>query len=199
MEGYASLTATEDVGHLMRAVYAYPGEPQVRAGLQTLAKVFLRPGEVRTLQWADVDLKAALFTIPGQRMKMGRDHLVPLSHQMVEILKALKRWTGRSDLVFPGLRQDGRPLSENVFRSALETAGIPRDRHTRHGFRKTASTLLNEGGWNRDWIERQLAHVSGDIRGIYNKAEWLEGRREMLQAWSDQIDSMVNDLDALLV
>ena len=197
--GYAALTSPEDVGHLMRAVWAYRGEPQVRAALQTLAHTFLRPGEVRTMRWSDVDLDAAMVTIPGERMKMGRDHVVPLSRQMVEILTDLRTWTGDGDLVFPGLRRDGRPLSENVFRSALETAGISRDRHTPHGFRKTASTLLNEEGWNRDFIERQLAHVSGDVRGIYNKAEWMDGRRNMLQAWSDQIDSMVEDLDAMLV
>lgn len=193
------LTNLEEIGGLIRAIRGFRGEPSTRAGLLTLAYTFLRQGEVRHMRWADVDLNGALIRIPGERMKRDRDHLVPLAQQMVELLREQHRWSGRDDLVFPGLRP-GRPLSENTFGAALRALGISPLRHKPHGFRTTASTLLNEAGWNRDWIERQLAHVEGNtVRAAYNAAEYLDGRRLMMQAYADKLDNLAeDDLDILL-
>jgi integrase len=120
----------------------------------------------------------------------GRPHLVPLSAQAVQILGA--HWQARlsDDLVFPGLR-GGRPISDNTINAALRRLGYDKTEMTGHGFRRTASTILNEQGWNRDWIERQLAHVEKDkVRRAYNAAEYLEGRASMMQAWADWLDDL---------
>lgn len=187
----AAVTDPEKVGALMRAIKDYPGDPSTRAGLLLLAYTFLRPGEVRHLRWSDVDWKAARITVPADRMKLPRAHVVPMSRQVVELLEWMMKISGRGELILPGLRTPTRPISEVTMNAALRRLGFTKEEATPHGFRTTASTLLNEGGWNRDWIERQLAHVEGNaVRRAYDRAEHIEGRTQMMQAYADLLDDL---------
>lgn len=155
-------------------------------GLLTLTAV--RPGELRQAPWAEFDLERATWTIPAERMKARRPHVVPLPRQAVAILRQLQEITGRYELVFAGANPQ-RPMSENTVNKALRLMGYE-GRQTGHGFRHLLSTELNGRGYNKDWIERQLAHGDTDeIRGTYNHAAYVEQRREMMQAWADSIDA----------
>ena len=154
------------------------------------ALVFCRPGEVRHAEWAEVDLDAAEWRIPAEKMKMKRVHIVPLARQTVELLRFLRELTGRQKWLFPSARGDGRPMSENTVRIALRSMGYTNDDMTPHGFRAMASTRLNEMGWSPDVIERQLAHAErNQVRAAYNHAEYLDERRRMMQAWADWLDA----------
>ena len=161
-----------------------------RGAIQLLALTAVRPGELRAAPWVEFDLDAATWTIPAERMKARRAHVVPLPRQAVAILRQLHQITGKYPLVFAGRHDTARPMSENTVNLALQAIGY-KDRQTGHGFRHLLSTELNGRGYNRDWIERQLAHGDQDeIRAVYNKAQYLEQRREMMQAWADSIDAL---------
>lgn len=161
-----------------------------RHAIRLLALTAVRPGELRAAPWAEFDLDAATWTIPKERMKARRDHSVPLPRQAVAILRQLQEVTGGYALVFAGRNNTNRPMSENTINKALADAGY-KDKQTGHGFRHLLSTELNGRGYNRDWIERQLAHGDADeIRDTYNHATYLEQRREMMQAWADSVDAL---------
>jgi integrase len=161
-----------------------------RCAIRLLALTAVRPGELRTAPWSEFDLDAATWTIPKERMKARRAHVVPLPRQAVAILRQLKEISGGYALLFPGQQNPDRPMSENTINKALRLMGYE-DRQTGHGFRHLLSTELNGRGYNRDWIERQLAHGDADeIRDTYNHATYLEQRREMMQAWADSIDAL---------
>lgn len=188
---HASITDRVRVGGLLRAIDAYHGTFVVICALRLSALTFVRPGELRQWEWAEIGEEGALWRIPAEKMKMGAPHLVPLSVQAQGILEELWPLTGGGRYVFPSARGGGRCMSENAVRVALRTLGFTNQEMTAHGFRSMASTLLNEEGWNRDWIERQLAHAERDaVRGAYNYAEYLPGRREMMQAWADLLDRL---------
>lgn len=189
--GFAGITNPKEVGELLKAIKSdRKCEPQVRAGLLLSAYLFPRNTELRGMRWDEIDWTRAMWEVPGLRMKMGRDHLIPLPTQAIAVLKDIRRWTGRSPLVLPAPRDPQRMLSDNTFNLALRRLGFGNDRHVHHGFRTTASTNLNEMGWNRDWIERQLAHVeSNRVRSSYNKAEYIDQRAEMMQAYADWLDA----------
>lgn len=190
---HAGITDPKRIGQLMRAIRAYQGEPQVRVALLLSAYLFPRNTELRGMRWDEIDWKEALWSIPGSRMKMGRDHVIPLPTQAVALLREIKPWTGRSALVIPSPRDPAKMVSDMTFNAALRRLGFPKDVHVHHGFRVTASTTLNELGFNRDWIERQLAHVTGNtVRGTYNKAEYLPGRTAMMQTYADWLDSQAD-------
>lgn len=167
----------------------YPGRPYVRLGLELLVLTFVRPGELRLARWEEVDFKNALWNIPAARMKMKRPHVVPLSDRAIDILNELMQYTGTGELLFPSIRSPHKPLSDVTFLKALNILGYKDGKKiTPHGFRHTASTVLNDHGFNRDHIERQLAHVEqSKIRGVYNHAEYLTQRREMMQWYSDHL------------
>jgi integrase len=153
--------------------------------------VFVRPGELRRANWSEIDLDAAEWRIPAHKMKSRAVHIVPLSKQAVEILRELQPLTGGKQYVFPGVRSPKRPMSENTVLGALRRMGYTTEQMTGHGFRSMASTLLNEQGWHRDAIERQLAHGERDpVRAAYNYAEHLPERRKMMQAWADYLDAL---------
>ena len=157
--------------------------------VRLLTLTAVRPGELRQAPWPEFDLDAAVWTIPAARMKARRPHIVPLPRQAVAILRQLHEITGRYSLVFAGANPE-RPMSENTINKALRLAGYG-GRQTGHGFRHLLSTELNGRGYNKDWIERQLAHGDSDeIRGTYNHAAYVEQRREMMQAWADSIDAV---------
>ncbi len=189
---YPGLTNPDGVGRLMRSIKSlHDGEPTTRWGLLLLAYTFQRPGEVRNLRWADVDWAGARIDIPSERMKMKRPHAIPLSTQALKVLKEAHDHTGGGELILPGYRSTKRPISDATLSAALARLGYSKDAHVPHGFRTTASTLLNEAGWNRDWIERQLAHVEKNaIRRAYNRAEFFDGRTQMMQAYADMLDQL---------
>jgi len=188
---HATITDPDRIGELLRAIDAYAGDYVTRAALLLAPLVFVRPGELRHAEWAEIDLDAGEWRIPADKMKMRAPHIVPLASQAVATLRDLQPLTGSGRYVFPGARSRKRAMSENTVNAALRRMGFDKGTMTGHGFRSMASTLLNEQGWNRDAIERQLAHAERDaIRAAYNYAEHLPERRKMMQAWADYLDSM---------
>lgn len=161
-----------------------------RMAVRLLLLTGVRPGELRHAPWNEFDLESATWTIPAARMKARRPHIVPLPRQAVATLVELKEITGSYPIAFPGRNNRERPQSENTVNKALHQIGYE-GRQTGHGFRHLLSTELNSRGYNRDWIERQLAHGDQDeIRDTYNHAHYLDQRRQMMQAWADQIDAL---------
>jgi integrase len=186
-----SITEPKAVGALMRAIEDYQGNFVTRCAMRLAPLVFTRPGELRKAEWAEFDFEHAEWRLPKERMKMREQHIVPLSRQAVAILRDLQPLTGRSQFVFPSVRTRLRPMSDNTVNAGLRRLGYGKEEMTGHGFRSTASTLLNEQGWSRDAIERQLAHGERDaVRAAYNYAEHLPERRRMMQAWSDYLDTL---------
>jgi integrase len=187
----AAITDPAKVRDLLRAIEGYDGQPATAAALRLLPHVFLRQGELRRGRWAEIDWDAALWRVPADRMKMKREHLVPLSVQSIAILEWLKEISGGGEYMFPALGPKHRPISENTLGCALRTLGYGPDVMVPHGFRTMASTLLHELGYETRDIELQLAHAdSNKIRGIYNRAERMKERTKMMQQWSDYLDSL---------
>ncbi|MGO9930435.1 MAG: tyrosine-type recombinase/integrase [Steroidobacteraceae bacterium] len=187
----AAITDPAKVGELLRAIEGYEGQPATIAALRLAPHVFLRPGELRRGRWAEIDFKNAVWRIPSDRMKMRRDHLVPLSLQSISILTGLAEMTGGGEFMFPAIGTQPRPISENSLGGALRRLGYGPDQMVAHGFRSMASTLLHELGYDSRDVELQLAHAdSNKIRGIYNRSERIKERIKMMQAWSDYLDSL---------
>ena len=188
----ASLTDPKEVGALMRAIQGFRGTHVVACALQLSPYVFLRPGELRKLEWQFIDFEKEQITIPAENMKMKQKHIVPLSKQAMAILKDVQALTGQGKYVFPSIRNPSRPMSENTINVSLQRLGYDTsNQHCAHGFRSTASTLLNELGYNPDYVESQLAHkVGNDVRGAYNHAQYLEQRKAMMQHWADYLDGL---------
>ena len=163
---FAAITEPKLAGELMRAIFGYTGHPTTVAALKMAPLVFVRPGELRKAEWVEVDLVGAEWRIPGDKMKMGVDHIVPLSTQALSILQSLHPITGHARYVFPSLRSDERPMSENTINAALRGMGYCKEIHTAHGFRAMARTILDEVlGERVDYIEHQLAHTVKDPNG----------------------------------
>jgi integrase len=178
----AAITDARKFGTLLRAIDAFDGQPSTRIALQLLALLFPRPGELRLAEWTEFDLERAVWSIPASRMKMRRPHQMPLSRQAVELLGAL-RSTSRGNFLFAGVRSPSRPISDGTLNAALRRLGYAKDEATGHGFRATASSLLNESGkWHPDAIERQLAHIEGNsVRAAYARGEHWDERVSMMQ------------------
>lgn len=180
----------DEIPALLKAVAATPAMTLAKLSVSLLLLTGVRPGELRLAPWAEFDLDSALWIIPPARMKMRRPHLVPLPKQAVAILREIHAMTGHRRLVFPGRSNHEKPMCENTVNNCLVKAGY-KGRQDGHGFRHLISTELNGRGYNRDWIERQLAHGDSDeIRATYNHATYLDQRRAMMQAWADEIDRM---------
>lgn len=193
---YGAITDPVGAGELMRAVDDYQGAGLTSLALRLAPHVFVRPGELRHAEWAEIDWDKAVWTIPGSKTKMRKDHHVPLSRQAIAILREAEL-VGSSGFIFPSLRTRARPMSENTLNAALRRMGYTSDQMTSHGFRAMASTLLNEcGKWSPDAIERALAHGDGDkVRAAYHRgAHWKE-RVEMAQWWSDHLDRLRKGAD----
>lgn len=195
----AALLDSTAVGQLMRAAYDYPGQPVTRAALILSALLFQRPGNMRHMEWVEVDLDAAMWTIPAAKMKRtvygklnGRPHFVPLPSQAVNILRDLVPLTGNSPYVFPSLVSLKRPMSENTVRVALRRMGFANDDMTPHGFRAMARTIMVEQlNIHPDVIEAQLAHgKSGPLGAAYDRAQFMEQRRQMMNLWADYLDKL---------
>lgn len=189
---HAALTSPRAVGGLMRAIDGFMGGFVTLCALKLSALTFVRPGELRHAEWDEFDLAGATWSIPGRKMKMGTDHIVPLSAQAVAILRELHDVTGHGDYVFPSERGGSRPMSENTINGALRRLGFTKEEMTAHGFRAMARTLLDEElGFRPDFIEHQLAHAVKDPNGrAYNRTAHLAERRKMMQAWTDYLDKL---------
>ena len=189
---HAAITEPKALGALLRAIEGLEGTFVVSCALRLTPLLLVRPGELRHMEWGEVDREAGLWTIPGKKMKMGRDHSVPLANQTLSILDELKLLTGGERYVFPANRGRGRPMSENTVNAALRRLGYGKDEVTAHGFRATARTLLDEVlGERPDIIEHQLAHAVRDPNGrAYNRTAHLPERRQMMQRWADYLESL---------
>jgi len=186
----AALTNPKEIGRLLRAIDGHQGQPTTKAALLLSALLFVRPGEMRMAEWAEIDFDRKLWIVPQHKTKMRRDHMVPLSRQAIAIVRDLKNFTGDGRYVFPSIRSRSRPMSENTVNFAIRDLGFGKEEMTAHGFRAMASTALNELGWRSDVIEYQLAHVDGSVRGIYNRAKYLPERTKMMQAWANYLDKL---------
>ena len=198
-KNHPAITEPKLLGQLMRSIAAYAGHPAAVAALKLTPLVFVRPGELRTAEWAEFDLDAAEWRIPGSKMKMKNDHIVPLSTQSIEILRSVHPLTGHGQFVFPSLRTGERPMSENTINSALRGMGYPKEVHTAHGFRATARTIMDEVlGERPDLIEHQLSHIVKDPNGrAYNRTAHLPARRVMMQRWADYLDKLAAGADVI--
>ncbi len=179
-----------DLPEFLNNLDTYKGNLITQLALKLILLTFVRTRELREAKWKEFDLDRAEWRVPAERMKMGVEHIVPLSSQAVNILQQLKPLTGKSELVFPGERSLKKPVSENTMLYAMYRMGYHK-RATVHGLRATASTILNESGFNPDAIERQLAHIPKDeVRAAYHRAKYLEERRHMMQWWADFLDGL---------
>ncbi len=195
---HAAVTDPRQLGDLLRALWTYRGGFVVASALKLAPLVFVRPGELRNAEWQEIDLDAATWCIPAHKMKMRQAHIVPLSTQVVAILRELEPLTGRGQYVFPSPRTPRRCMSENATTAALRALGYSGDTMTAHGFRSTASTLLHEQGYPSDVIERQLAHrESNAVKDAYNRAAHLPERVKMMQAWADYLDGLRKGADVV--
>ena len=187
----AAITDPEKVGTLMRAIDEYSGEFAVRCALKFMALTFCRPVEILHAEWSEFDFSDRLWRIPASKMKMSRDHLVPLSKQAIAVLETMRPYSGEGQYVFPGLRRGKAVMRSQTLVAALRRMGFGKEETCAHGFRAMASTLLNEQGYPPDVIERQLAHVpNNQVRAAYNRAEYLPERRKMMDEWASYLDAL---------
>ncbi len=189
---HAAVTDPKEVAPLLKAIDGYQGHFVVKCALRLAPLFFVRPGELRNAEWAEIDLNEAVWNIPAHKMKMKQAHIVPLCTQAIEILTELKQLTGASKHVFPSGRSLARPMSNNAILAALRRMGYDKDTMTGHGFRAMARTILDEVLQVRpDYIEHQLAHAVRDPNGrAYNRTAHLDKRREMMQLWADYLDGL---------
>jgi integrase len=188
----AAIVGPKAYGALLRSIISYEGSPETLVALELLALTFVRPGELRSAEWSEFDLDAALWSIPEEKMKMRRPHRVPLAPRAVAILLNLTAITGWGRFLFPSVRSTTRCMSENTINAALRRLGFRQDEMTAHGFRSAASSILNESGlWNPDAIERQLAHVDNDgVRRAYARADFWDERVRMMNWWADKCEEL---------
>jgi integrase len=189
---HPALTDPIAVGGLMRAIDGFTGSFVTLCALKLSAMTLVRPGEIRHAEWTEIDLDASTWSIPGRKMKMGIDHIVPLAAQAVVILRELQAVTGRGVYVFPSERGESRPMSENTINAALRRMGFTKEEMTAHGFRAMARTMLDEVlGFRPDYIEHQLAHAVKDPNGrAYNRTAHLPERCKMMQKWADYLGKL---------
>ena len=188
----AAITEPKKFGGLLRAIDSFDGQPTTQAGLKLIALLFPRPGELRTAEWNEFDVEAAVWTIPAAKTKMRREHRIFLAPQALDIVEKLRPITGHRKLMFPGFLSSDKPISENTLNGALRRLGYGQDEMTSHGFRASASTLLDESGkWSPDAIERQLAHVeNNDVRRAYARGEHWAERVKMMVWWANYLDHL---------
>ena len=174
----------------MRHINVYPHNV-IRCALKFSALTFCRPGEIRKAEWTEIDWEKLEWQVPGEKMKMKLDHVVPLAQQTIEVLKELQQLTGKQKWLFPSARCDGRCMSENAVRVALRSMGYRNEDMCPHGFRSMASTTLYANKFSSDLVERQLAHAERNkVKGAYNRYEYIDERREMMQWYADWLDSL---------
>lgn len=195
---FSAIVEPPKAKELMRSIFGYEGHPYTVAALKLSPLLFVRPGELRSAEWVEIDLKVAEWRIPASKMKMRVDHIVPLSRQAIEILSSVHKLSGHGRFVFPSLRTGERCMSENTVNAALRGMGYAKDVHTAHGFRAMARTIMDEVMGERvDLIEHQLAHAVKDPNGrAYNRTAHLPARKEMMQRWANYLDKLRIDGEA---
>jgi integrase len=188
----AAIIDPEKFGGLLRAIDRFDGQPTTIAALKLMALLFPRPGELRFAEWTEFDFDKSIWIIPAAKTKMRREHRIFLARQVVEILEDLRKITGHRKFLFPSFHGAAKPISENTLNTALRRMGYGQDEMTSHGFRASASTMLNESGkWHPDAIERQLAHVeSNDVRRAYSRGPFWDERVRMMPWWADYLDQL---------
>ena len=187
----AAITEPAKVAQLLRNCDSYEGYFPIICALRLAPLVFVRPTELRAAEWSEFNFESKEWRIPAQRMKRKQMHIVPLAKEAMAILEELHAYSGSGKYLFPSIRTETRPLSDATLLNALRRMGYAKDEMCTHGFRSIASTLLNELGYNRDWIERQLAHGErNDVRAAYNYAEYLPERRRMMEEWADYLTNL---------
>lgn len=193
---YAAITEPLALGKLLIAIDGFSGTPAVKSALQLSALLFQRPGEIRHMEWVDINWNDEQWEIPATKMKMKHSHIVPLSRQSLVILRHMESLKKNSHFVFPSARGASRPLSENGVRTALRSMGYDNQTITPHGFRATARTILDEHlSYRPDFIEHQLAHTVKDPNGrAYNRTKYLPQRKEMMQKWADYLDELKSNI-----
>ena len=196
---YAAITEPKQAGDLMRSIHSYTGHPYAVAALKLAPLVFLRPGELRSAEWSEIDLDKSEWRIPAEKMKLRVEHMVPLSTQAVAILRSVHPMTGHGKFVFPSIRTGDRCMSENTINAALRSMGYSKDVMTGHGFRAMARTIMDEVLEERvELIEHQLAHAVKDPNGrAYNRTAHLPARRAMMQRWADYLDKLRAGADVI--
>jgi len=186
----------EELPSFLNALNNYTGYTLTKYALQLIVYTFVRPGELRSAEWEDIDLEKAIWRIPAEKMKMKEEHIVPLSTQAITLLNNIKKLTGKYKLVFPGSHDNRKMMSENTLTYAIRKR-LDFDA-TAHGFRTVASTTLNEAGFRIDVIERQLAHGDRNkVRAAYNRSQYLAERTEMMQWYSDYLDGLKNNTNVI--
>jgi integrase len=188
----APIVKEKPFGALLRSIADYEGAPETRSALELLALTFVRPGELRSAEWREFDLERALWVIPAEKMKMRRDHRVPLAPRAVELLRNLHSIMGKGRFLFPSVRSAARCMSEITLNAALRRLGFKPEEMTSHGFRAAAASIMNESGqWNADAIEAQLAHVDGNaVRRAYARADYWDERVKMMAWWAGKCDEL---------
>lgn len=197
---YPTITDPKEIGKLLRAIDIYKGTYTVRCALQIMPYLALRPGNIAKMEWSEIDFEKAILTIPAGKMKMKRDHLVPLVPQVVDILRELKKLTGRGQFCFSTSRTGNSELSENTLRMALFRLGYAKEEIVPHGFRAMFTTLSEENievhGFNSDVIEKCTAHEpKNKVRAAYNRAEYWQSRVKLMNWWADFLDQHKNQME----
>lgn len=188
---FAAIIDPSEFGQLLVDIENYNGEPSICYALRILPYVFVRSGELRGAKWSEINFDKAEWIIPAERMKKRRPHIVPLAPQVLKLFDEGRKYSGNSDLVFPSTMSKTRCISDVGLLNALRRMGYARDKMCIHGFRASASTLLNEMGYRADLIEAQLAHAeTNSVRAAYNKAQWIPERRKMMCEWADYLDEL---------
>jgi integrase len=190
VQSYAAITDEVDFGNLMASLYDYAGWPTVRLGMIYTSLTASRPGMVRLAEWPEFDMAAKVWTVPAERMKMRREHRVPLSRQAIAVIEEIRPITGRDRFVFASMHDGDKAISENAMNSALRRMGYTQEEHVSHGFRSSFSTIMNKRRYDPELIEVSLAHKDTSVRGIYNRGDYLEERAVLMQAWADLIDEL---------
>ncbi len=189
-ENYAHTTDPKVLTQVLKAIDSYTGDISTKKALELAPYIFLRSKELAGIRWDEIDLEKRLIEIPAERMKKKRPHVVPMSSKVIEIIEYMQPLSGDCEYLFPSPRTKARPINEGSLNPGLHRLGF-KNIQTFHGFRHTASTMLNEMGFMGDVIEKQLAHEEANkVRGAYNKAQYLPQRKAMLQAWSDYLDGL---------
>ena len=191
-KSHAAITDPKALGELLRAIDGFSGQVSTRIGLQLLALLYPRPGELRFAKWGEFDLQKRVWTIPADRTKMRRPHRVPLPEVAISLLEELKALNSPGELLLPSIRTWKKPISDATFNAALRRMGYTSDEATSHGFRATFSTIANESGlWNPDAVERALAHVEGNaVRAAYSRSDFWEERVRMADWWAEYLEGL---------
>lgn len=193
---FAAITDPSEIGGLLRAIDDYKGSALTQFALRLAPLTLVRPGELRHAEKSEFNLVDAVWTIAGDKMKTGNDHIIPLSRQAVYVVSEALKWSApKSNYLFHANTTHKRPMSENTINSAIRRMGYSKEEMTGHGFRAMGSTLLNEQGYDENWIEVQLAHKDNNkVRAAYNRAKYLPQRAVMLQEWADYLDRLRLDV-----